>query len=78
MAMITIGAGGFLNLNADQISSVRFEPGEWDRFTRSTTTGSTVIEMRNGTRHTLGAINDEGQRELIRRISKAQNGEDDA
>lgn len=74
MAMVTIGKDGWLNLNANEISSVKFTPKGWDGFGARAreVPGKTIIEMRNGTRHELAALTPESRHELMLRIREAQ------
>lgn len=74
MAMISIGQDGWLVLNANEISSIKFTPRGWEGYGARghETPGSTTIEMRNGTRHELSGLSPEGKQELLRQIQEAQ------
>lgn len=74
MAMLTIGKDGWLNLNANDIVSVKFTPRAWAGYGArgSEVPGGTIIEMRTGTRHELTEMTKEAQDDFMRKIQEAQ------
>lgn len=73
MSMVTIGQDGWLNLNANEISSVEFNPGDYDRYTRTVMGQKTIILMRNGSKFTMGELSQEGKDTLMEKIREAQS-----